>query len=95
MTIGIVLSWIACGSFVGFVARLLAPGRQNMGLKMTMAVGIAGALMGGFIHALIMGAPDQPFSLSSNVFVGWTVAFVGSVLSLWACAGLYPARSWR
>jgi len=37
------------GLFIGLVARAVMPGRQNMGLILTMILGIVGAWLGGFI----------------------------------------------
>ena len=44
-----VLGWIVFGVIVGVVAKLLMPGRDPGGFIVTMALGIAGALLGGFL----------------------------------------------
>ena len=44
-----VLGWIFFGLIVGVIAKLLMPGRDPGGIIITMALGIAGALVGGFI----------------------------------------------
>jgi len=44
-----VLGWIVFGLIVGAVAKLLMPGRDPGGFVVTMALGIAGALIGGFL----------------------------------------------
>jgi uncharacterized membrane protein YeaQ/YmgE (transglycosylase-associated protein family) len=44
-----VLGWILFGLIVGIVAKLLMPGRDPGGFIVTMALGIAGALLGGFL----------------------------------------------
>jgi uncharacterized membrane protein YeaQ/YmgE (transglycosylase-associated protein family) len=44
-----VLGWILFGLIVGVVAKLLMPGRDPGGFIVTMALGIAGALLGGFL----------------------------------------------
>ena len=41
-----VLGWILFGLIVGIVAKLLMPGRDPGGFIVTMALGIAGALLG-------------------------------------------------
>jgi uncharacterized membrane protein YeaQ/YmgE (transglycosylase-associated protein family) len=94
MSVGTLLSWMLCGLIVGLVARLLLPGRQSMGLLMTMVLGIVGAVVGGFVYSLIQGAPGDPFSLSGNAWQGWIVAILGAVLVLWAYVALYPRRRW-
>lgn len=43
-----IFSWILFGLVAGAIARLLVPGRQGIGCLATLAIGIAGALIGGF-----------------------------------------------
>jgi uncharacterized membrane protein YeaQ/YmgE (transglycosylase-associated protein family) len=62
---------------------MLVPGRQNMGMLMTMVLGIIGALVGGFLYSLVREVPSEPFSLSGNAWQGWIVAILGGVLVLW------------
>ena len=44
-----ILGWILFGLIVGLVAKLLMPGRDPGGFIVTMLLGIAGALLGGFL----------------------------------------------
>jgi uncharacterized membrane protein YeaQ/YmgE (transglycosylase-associated protein family) len=44
-----VLAWIVFGLVVGALAKLLMPGRDPGGIIVTMLLGIAGALLGGFM----------------------------------------------
>ena len=44
-----ILLWILFGLVVGVVAKLLTPGREPGGFILTALLGIAGALVGGFI----------------------------------------------
>ena len=83
MSVSSLLSWMLCGLIVGLIARFLVPGRQNMGLLLTMVLGIVGAVVGGFLYSLIQGAPSEPFSLSGNAWQGWIVAILGAMLVLW------------
>ena len=56
-----IISWAVWGLFVGAVARLLLPGRQRLGIVLTMGIGIAGSLLGGFLatEALNIGDSDN------------------------------------
>lgn len=92
MTLGIFLSWLVCGLIVGLIARALLPGRQPMGLLLTMVLGIVGAVVGGFLYSLIMGPPSEPFSLSGNAWHGWIVSIIGAMAVLWAYVSLYSRR---
>jgi len=44
-----VLGWIVFGLIVGAIAKLLMPGRDPGGIIITVLLGIAGALVGGFV----------------------------------------------
>jgi uncharacterized membrane protein YeaQ/YmgE (transglycosylase-associated protein family) len=43
-----ILGWILFGLVIGAVAKLLMPGRDPGGIIVTMLLGIAGAVLGGF-----------------------------------------------
>ncbi len=48
------LLWtILVGFIVGVLAKLLHPGRDNMGLIMTTVLGVAGSLLAGYAGQLI------------------------------------------
>jgi uncharacterized membrane protein YeaQ/YmgE (transglycosylase-associated protein family) len=44
-----VLGWILFGLIAGVIAKMLMPGRDPGGFIVTMLLGIAGALVGGFL----------------------------------------------
>ncbi len=44
-----IVTWIVWGLFVGVIARVLKPGRKRIGLGLTVVLGIAGSLIGGFV----------------------------------------------
>lgn len=46
-----ILTWIVLGLVAGALAKLLMPGKDGGGWLMTMALGIAGAFVGGFLGA--------------------------------------------
>lgn len=72
-----ILTWIVFGLIAGLVAKLLMPGKDPGGFFITILIGIAGALVGGFIaRALGVGDIDG-FNLGS-----FFIAVVGSVLLL-------------
>ena len=43
------IGFIVFGLVVGALARLVLPGRQNLGLLATMVIGLAGSVVGGII----------------------------------------------
>lgn len=44
-----ILGWILFGLVVGALAKLVMPGRDPGGIIVTMLLGIAGAVLGGFL----------------------------------------------
>ncbi len=48
-----ILSWILFGLVIGVIAKAIMPGRDPGGVIVTMLLGVAGALVGGFIGQLI------------------------------------------
>jgi uncharacterized membrane protein YeaQ/YmgE (transglycosylase-associated protein family) len=44
-----ILGWILFGLIVGVIAKLVMPGRDPGGVVVTIVLGIAGALLGGFL----------------------------------------------
>lgn len=67
------LGWLLFGLIVGALARLIVPGRQSMGLLMTMLLGIVGSFIGGFVGSLLMGGdPMEP--------AGWIGSLIGAIL---------------
>jgi uncharacterized membrane protein YeaQ/YmgE (transglycosylase-associated protein family) len=70
-----VIGWIIFGLIVGAIAKLLMPGRDPGGIIVTMALGIAGALMGGFVgRALGWYQENEP--------AGFLMSLVGAILLL-------------
>jgi uncharacterized membrane protein YeaQ/YmgE (transglycosylase-associated protein family) len=53
---GIIL-FLLFGLIVGLISRALMPGRQPMGLMMTMLLGCGGSFLGGFLANWIAGRP--------------------------------------
>jgi uncharacterized membrane protein YeaQ/YmgE (transglycosylase-associated protein family) len=56
LTASILLAWLLIGLVIGALARLLVPGRQNIGLILTILIGMVAALVAGIITTAIIGA---------------------------------------
>ena len=70
-----ILSWILFGLVIGIIAKVLMPGRDPGGFIVTILLGIAGALLGGFIgQAMGIYGPDQG--------AGWLMSIGGAILLL-------------
>ncbi|MET1059084.1 MAG: hypothetical protein ABWX84_05780 [Nocardioides sp.] len=70
-----ILGLIVIGLVIGAIARLIKPGRQQLGLLWTLLLGLAGALIGGII-ASVLGTGDI-FELN---IIGFIVAVIAAFL---------------
>lgn len=78
MDISEIIGAIVLGAIAGFLARALLPGKQSMGLIMTVVLGIAGALVGFLIFTELLGiGDDDKFDLG-----GLLGAIIGAMLLL-------------
>jgi uncharacterized membrane protein YeaQ/YmgE (transglycosylase-associated protein family) len=84
-TLGAIIVWCVFGLVVGLIARMLYPGRQSMGLLMTMVLGIAGSLVGGFISWALGFRPEDGAFRGA----GWIMSIVGALIVVWL--GLFTA----
>jgi uncharacterized membrane protein YeaQ/YmgE (transglycosylase-associated protein family) len=53
VSIGAIIGWIIIGLIAGALAKLVMPGDDPGGIIVTILIGIAGALVGGFLAGLI------------------------------------------
>lgn len=72
-----ILSWLLFGLMTGIIANLLDPEPSEGGLLGAVVLGIAGAVVGGFIGSMLLGVEVTGFNISSFV-----VAISGSLLLL-------------
>ncbi len=71
-----ILGWIIFGLIVGVIAKLLMPGRDPGGFVITILLGIAGSILGGFIgRALGFYGPGTRGA-------GWIISIIGAVVIL-------------
>jgi uncharacterized membrane protein YeaQ/YmgE (transglycosylase-associated protein family) len=74
-----IIAFLILGLLAGAIAKLLLPGDDPGGFIVTMLIGCAGALLGGFLAGALFGADplDGFFELSS-----WITAIVGAIILL-------------
>ncbi len=76
---GAIIGWIIFGLIAGSIAKLLMPGKDPGGWFITALLGIAGALVGGFIGRALWGSSGvNSWSIGS-----FALAIGGSILLLW------------
>lgn len=69
------VGFIVAGLVIGALARLVKPGRQNLGLIMTLVLGLVGSVIGGVI-ANLLGTG----SITELNMIGFVVAVIAAVL---------------
>jgi uncharacterized membrane protein YeaQ/YmgE (transglycosylase-associated protein family) len=70
-----VIGWIIFGLIVGVIAKLLMPGRDPGGFIVTILLGIAGALLGGWLgRAMGFYRPGEA--------AGYIVSILGAIVIL-------------
>jgi uncharacterized membrane protein YeaQ/YmgE (transglycosylase-associated protein family) len=74
---------IIAGLVIGALARLIKPGRQNLSILMTLALGLVGSLIGGTI-AWLLGTG----SIWELDFLGFVLAVVAAVLLIGVAEGM-------
>ena len=70
------IGFIVFGLVVGILARLLVPGRQRLGILMTLLLGLVGSVIGGVV-ANALGTGDV-----------WELNFIGAVVAIIAAVFL-------
>jgi uncharacterized membrane protein YeaQ/YmgE (transglycosylase-associated protein family) len=72
-----VISWIIIGLIAGALAKLIMPGRDPGGIIVTILIGIAGALVGGYISARLgYGGVDRLDFHSLLIAVGGAIVLL-------------------
>lgn len=74
-----IVSWVIFGLGAGALAKLLMPGDDGGGILKTTALGILGALAGGFVATSLGFGKITGFNTRSFV-----IAVAGALLVLWA-----------
>lgn len=73
-----ILSWILFGLIAGALAKWIMPGSDPGGIFVTILLGVAGAVLGGFIGSLFGLGGISGFNIGS-----FMLAVVGGLLLLW------------
>ena len=78
--------WMALfGLVVGFIARLLMPGKDSMGWLMTAVLGVCGSLLGTFLGRSLFG--KGPYYQAR-----WLMSILGALILLFLYRVLFTRR---
>ena len=74
-----IIAWIVLGLGAGLLANMLVPGRRSQGLIVTCLIGVAGALLGGWVATELFHIHTLHgfFNLST-----WLTAIAGAAVLL-------------
>ncbi|WP_217923024.1 GlsB/YeaQ/YmgE family stress response membrane protein [Miltoncostaea oceani] len=74
-----IIAFIILGLIAGVIAKAIMPGADPGGFIVTTLIGIAGAVIGGFLAGAIFDADplDEFFDIST-----WLTAIVGAIILL-------------
>ena len=68
------IGWIVCGWIAGAIAQSILPPIENAAGWKTIALGVAGSIVGGVLYSLVSGGRYSP--------AGIVVSVVGAVVAL-------------
>ena len=84
--IGLIVTVLVVGLIAGALARLLVPGKQNLSIPMTIALGVVGSFVGGFLGYLIFHEDSAQGFLQPAGIIGSVIGAV-IVLVIWLKVG--------
>jgi uncharacterized membrane protein YeaQ/YmgE (transglycosylase-associated protein family) len=87
MTVTGIITAIVIGAIIGFLGRLVAPGKQNIPIWLTVLVGIVAAFIGTFIARL--------FGVASTGGIDWIeliLQVIVAAIGVTIVAGAYGRR---
>jgi uncharacterized membrane protein YeaQ/YmgE (transglycosylase-associated protein family) len=73
-----ILSWLVIGLIAGVLAKWIVPGKDPGGIIVTIAIGIVGAIVAGFVTSLVLG---HDYVNGINI-ISVIVATLGAILLL-------------
>jgi uncharacterized membrane protein YeaQ/YmgE (transglycosylase-associated protein family) len=88
MTVTGIIAAIVIGAIIGGLARLILPGKQNIPIWLTIAVGIVAALVGTFLARLLGISTDT----DGIDWLELIVQLVVAVIAVGAVVGIYSRR---
>ena len=77
--LGFIIWMLIVGAIAGYLARLLVPGRDPLGVAGTIVLGIVGSFIGGFLGYLLFDKDINEGALQVSGVIG---SIIGAVIAL-------------
>ena len=81
------IGFIVAGLIIGALARLIKPGKQNLGLLATLLLGLAGSVIGGLVANLLGTGSIWELNV-----IGFVVAVLAAVALVGLAEGISASR---
>lgn len=94
MSIEIIVGWMVSGIFGGLLMYLVVPGQQYFSLAKIMGLGVAGAVVGGFLFSSFWARGGELSWLTSRNIYSWLFATLCAALVVWIYPYALP-RQWH
>jgi uncharacterized membrane protein YeaQ/YmgE (transglycosylase-associated protein family) len=83
--LGLIVYLLIIGIVAGYLARFLVPGRDPLGFLGTVALGIVGSFVGGFLGYILLGKDIGEGALQTSGIIG---SIIGAIIALLIWRGL-------
>lgn len=77
-----IIGWIVFGLIAGVIAKAVMPGRDPGGAVVTILLGVAGAVIGGFIGRALFGYGASGSGTEPGTIMSMVLAVIGAVVLL-------------
>jgi uncharacterized membrane protein YeaQ/YmgE (transglycosylase-associated protein family) len=82
--LGDIVVYVIAGAIIGALARLVVPGKQNIGIAITIGLGIVAAVVGGYLWNAVF--PD-------NEGVAWIGSIIVAVVLVFLFSTLFGSKT--
>ncbi len=77
--LGFIITMIIVGAIAGFLARLIVPGRDPLGVGGTIILGIIGSFIGGFLGYVLFHKDAAAGAFQASGLLG---SIIGAIIAL-------------
>lgn len=90
---GNIIAWLVLGLIAGAIAKAFYPGHQGGGIFSTIALGILGAMLGGYLGQTLLGSSGAAAASVGALSIGSIIFAVIGAMILIFIWGLLTRRT--